>query len=386
MPDYIEDQLPAEAAAVESLRRRLLDWFDQHDYLLIGPPMVEHMETLLAGVGGDLDSRTFKFTDSLSGRTLGVRADITPQTSRVDAHLSHGRGVSRLCYCGPVLHSVPAHPWSSRELAQIGAELHGCPGPGADWECLDLACSSLRQVGVTGLRIGIGHAAIPGMVAPGLDDATLRRARQALARRDLAPLRRGNGGQIPAGLADALETLIDASIGDVPLDALRKGFGANPAVQEAADSLERLAEAVHMGGHGEVEVDFCLPAGHGYHTGMVFDVCAGRRRLVRGGRYEGGPAPDGTRRPAVGFSMDLKQLAGQVPPPPSRPGEAAVAVPVPGQPDPEWVRAVESLRAGGKRIRFVHGDGDDTRGCRARLVRGGAGWSAEPLAAQADGA
>lgn len=379
LPDYIEDQLPAEAAAVESLRRVLLDWFGRHGYLLIAPPMVEHMETLLAGVGGELDSRTFKFTDSLSGRTLGVRADITPQTSRVAAHLSGGQGAVRLCYCGPALHSVPAHPWSSRELMQIGAELHGCAGPGADWECVDLACSSLRQVGVEGLRVGIGHAAILDLAVPGIDDGMMRRAREALVRRDLAPLRRGNGGPAPSGLADALSALIEASLADDPVAELRRGLGGGAAAaMEVAEALGRLADSVRAGGHAEAEVDFCLPAGHGYHTGMVFDVCARRRRLVRGGRYGGARARDGGRRPAVGFSMDLKQLAGAASPPaPESQGDGAVAARVPDRPDPGWAQAVNAIRDGGGRIRFLHDEADGD-GCQSRLVRKEGKWSVEP--------
>ena len=139
LPDHIADVLPAEARLIEDLRRELLDCARRYGYELVIPPLVEHIESLLSGSGEDLDMRTFKLVDLLSGRTLGVRADTTQQTARLDAHLLNRPGTTRLCYCGPVLHTRPQQPNASREPLQFGAELYGCDDIFADLEVLLLA-------------------------------------------------------------------------------------------------------------------------------------------------------------------------------------------------------------------------------------------------------
>ena len=160
LPEFIEDILPAEAARIERLRRGILDLFRSHGYELVMPPLLEHMESLLTGTGHDLDLRTFKLVDQLSGRMLGVRADITPQVARIDAHLLNRKGVTRLCYCGSVLHALPASPGATRELIQIGAEIYGQAGVGGDLEIQALLCRSLAAAGVRGARMDIGHVAV----------------------------------------------------------------------------------------------------------------------------------------------------------------------------------------------------------------------------------
>src|SRR5512144_1432496 len=160
LPEYIEDILPAEAARIERLRRRILDLFRVHGYELVMPPLLEYLESLLTGTGHDLDLRTFKLVDQLSGRMMGVRADITPQVARIDAHLLNRKGVTRLCYCGSVLHARPAAPGATREPIQIGAELFGERGVAGDLEIQGLLCRALAVAGAKGARMDVGHVAV----------------------------------------------------------------------------------------------------------------------------------------------------------------------------------------------------------------------------------
>src|SRR5688500_8492765 len=160
LPEYIEDILPAEAKRIESLRRKILDLFFAKDYELVMPPLLEYVDSLLTGTGHDLELRTFKVVDQLSGRMMGLRADITPQVARIDAHLLNRKGVTRLCYCGSVLHTRPASPGATREPIQIGAELFGDAGVESDLEILQLLCQALELAGVRSARVDIGHVAV----------------------------------------------------------------------------------------------------------------------------------------------------------------------------------------------------------------------------------
>src|SRR5512146_1928174 len=153
LPEYIEDILPAEAGRIEALRRAILDLFRVHGYELVMPPMLEYLESLLTGTGHDLDLQTFKLVDQLSGRTLGVRADTTPQVARIDAHLLNRAGVTRLCYCGPVLHTRPDRPHATREPLQFGAELYGHAGLEADMEVVELMIAALHKAGIERVHV-----------------------------------------------------------------------------------------------------------------------------------------------------------------------------------------------------------------------------------------
>src|SRR5438876_8377336 len=153
LPEYIEDILPAEAARIEQLRRKILDLFFANNYELVMPPLLEYMDSLLTGTGHDLELRTFKVVDQLSGRTMGVRADITPQVARIDAHLLNRKGVTRLCYCGSVLHTRPATPGATREPIQVGAEIYGAAGVDADLEVQELLCEALQLAKLRDLRL-----------------------------------------------------------------------------------------------------------------------------------------------------------------------------------------------------------------------------------------
>src|SRR4051794_28776339 len=160
LPEYIDDILPPEAERIEALRRRLLDHFRGYGYRLVQPPLVEHLESLLTGTGRDLDLQTFKVVDQLSGRLLGVRADMTPQVARIDAHLLNEPGLTRLCYFGSVLHTIPTGVAQAREIVQLGAELYGHAGVESDREVLELLLSSLAAVGATSLHLDLAHAGV----------------------------------------------------------------------------------------------------------------------------------------------------------------------------------------------------------------------------------
>src|SRR3954466_9615017 len=160
LPEYVEDILPAEAMRIERLRRAILDLFFAQKYQLVMPPLLEYMDSLLTGTGHDLELRTFKVVDQISGKTMGVRADITPQVARIDAHLLNRKGVTRLCYCGNVLHTRPASPGATREPIQIGAEMYGAPGVEADLEIQKLLCEALKLAGMKDVRLDIGHVAV----------------------------------------------------------------------------------------------------------------------------------------------------------------------------------------------------------------------------------
>src|SRR3954452_16949547 len=160
LPEYIDDILPAEAMRIERLRRAILDLFFSSQYELVMPPLIEYTDSLLTGTGHDLELRTFKVVDQLSGRMMGLRADIPPQVARIDAHLLNRKGVTRLCYCGSVLHTRPAGPAATREPIQIGAEMVGEPGIEGDVEVQRLLCEALALAGAKGVRLDIGHVAV----------------------------------------------------------------------------------------------------------------------------------------------------------------------------------------------------------------------------------
>src|SRR5256885_9218058 len=179
LPEYIEDILPAEAARIEQLRRRILDLFFESRFELVIPPLLEYTDSLLTGTGHDLELRTFKVVDQLSGRMMGLRADITPQVARIDAHLLNRQGVTRLCYCGSVLHTRPAGPAATREPIQLGAELYGDAGVEADLEILRLLCQALEVAALCNARVDIRHVAGVRAIAGELPDQPGRQALQA---------------------------------------------------------------------------------------------------------------------------------------------------------------------------------------------------------------
>ena len=317
LPEHIADVLPAQARHIEELRRGLTDVARSYGCELVMPPLLEHIESLLSGTGRALDLKTFKLVDQLSGRTLGVRADSTPQVARIDAHLLNRAGVTRLCYCGPVLHAVPDGMHSTREPLQFGAEIYGHVGLEADLEVQDLALDCLSRAGLADVLIDLGDARIARGVLAGTVLRTDQRGEvhAALASKDSAALRELSRG-FPEETRLALQCLISLYGGTETLDKARRELPEHPLVHAALDDLEWLAAQVRQA-HPEVRVGFDLAdiGGTGYYSGARFGVymAGSSDAIARGGRYDEVGAVFGRNRPAVGFSLDLKTLAALAP-------------------------------------------------------------------------
>jgi ATP phosphoribosyltransferase regulatory subunit len=313
LPEHIADVLPAEARRLEELRRTLLEMARGYGFELVMPPLLEHLESLLSGTGRALDLRTFKLVDQLSGRSLGIRADTTPQVARIDAHLLNRQGVTRLCYCGPVLHTRPQSARATREPLQLGAEIYGHAGLEADLEVQDLALDGLRAAGLKGLVLDLADARIVRGVLAGApaESAAVNEVVTALAAKDQALLEKLSKG-FAADTRAALLSL-PALYGDLSvLDEARRVLPARPMITAALDDLAWLAQ--HVGrAHPDVQVGFDLAdmGGYAYYSGARFAVYApgATDALLRGGRYDEVGAVFGRNRPAVGFSTDLKVLA-----------------------------------------------------------------------------
>ena len=296
LPEHIEDVLPAEARRIERLRRTILDLFDSHGYELVAPPLLEYVESLLSGTGRDLDLVTFKLVDQLSGRMMGVRADHTPQVARIDAHLLNRAGVTRLCYCGSVLHTVPAGMTKMREPIQIGAELYGHAGLEADIEVVRLMIDALKRAGVERLHVDLGNPAIYRSMVAELDADNAEELFHAVQQKD-------------AARAGRLAVLTTLNGGAEVLARARKELPAQAQPQLAA--LETLARKCAAPGV-EISFDLAELGGFNYESGMVFAAFTpgSPDAIARGGRYDEVGKSFGRARPATGFTMDLRQLAG----------------------------------------------------------------------------
>jgi ATP phosphoribosyltransferase regulatory subunit len=309
LPEYVEDILPAEAMRIERLRRKILDLFFRRGYELVMPPLLEYMDSLLTGTGHDLELRTFKVVDQLSGRTMGVRADITPQVARIDAHLLNRKGVTRLCYCGSVLHTRPAAPGATREPIQIGAEMYGENGPRSDLEIQRLLCDALKLAGMKGVRLDVGHVAVFRSIAQaaGVGAELEGQLFEALQKKDLPALRELSKDLDPKTRA-ALLLLPELYGGAEVLDQAAKKLPKLPALRKALAALRSLARACPV----PVSFDLAELRGYHYHSGVVFDAyCKGvTGPVARGGRYDEVGRAFGRARPATGFSIDLRGVAG----------------------------------------------------------------------------
>jgi len=357
LPEGIEELLPPQAAQLDRLRRGLLDLFHRWGYELVMPPLVEYLDSLLTGTGNDLDLQTFKLTDQASGRLLGVRADMTPQVARIDAHrLADREGPVRLCYHGTVLNTRGDGLGGSRSFTQIGAELYGHAGVESDSEMLCLMLETLQTAGVDDVFVDLGHVGIfrALSVAAGLDETQEAQLFDALQRKAVPEMETllGEwrlGDEIAAGLA-ALPWL---NGGSEVLARAREALGGNPAIAEALAQLERLADIV-TAQRPEVSLHFDLAElrGYHYHTGVVFAAYApGQgRAIAQGGRYDDIGRVFGRARPATGFSADLNGLMALS----GLQAEAERGVFAPACDDSDrraaLARVVQRLRAGGERV------------------------------------
>jgi len=313
LPEHIADVLPAQARRIEELRRTLLDLARGYGFELVMPPLLEYLESLLSGTGRELDLQTFKLVDQLSGRTLGLRADTTPQVARIDAHLLNRAGVSRLCYCGPVLHTRPGAPHATREPLQFGAEIYGHAGLEADLEVQELALDGLHAAGLEGLVLDLADARIVRGVLAGVpaDGERLQAVVAALAGKDTASLAEQTRS-FPAPARQALRELLALYGDESVLERARQVLPGSELIRRAIDDLAWLARHVRQA-HPQVSIGFDLAdlGGYAYYSGARFAVYAADvgEALVRGGRYDEVGAVFGRNRPAVGFSLDLKALS-----------------------------------------------------------------------------
>jgi len=380
LPDHIADVLPSEARHIEELRRALLDTARGYGYELVIPPLIEHLESLLTGTGEALSLQTFKLVDQLSGRTLGLRADTTPQVARIDAHLLGRGAVTRLCYCGPVLHTRPERAHATREPLQLGAEIYGYAGREADLEVLRLALDCLGAASVQGLNVDLADARIVRALLAGVSDEAARAdIHRALASKDASALAQASAGLAPA-VRQSLLALVQLYGDATVLDEAEKILQPLPDVRAALSDLKWLAERLEGVRIGFDLADAC---GWGYYSGMRFSVYAkgAGDALLRGGRYDGVGAVFGHKRdrdrPAVGFSLDLKQLVRAVPPQPLR-----AAIRAPWGDAPGLAAAVAALRREGETVvRVLPGeDGElDEFHCDRELVPHGERWAVVSL-------
>ena len=382
LPAGIEEFLPPEAERLELLRRNLLEMFRGWGYELVVPPLIEYLESLLVGVGHDLEIDTFKLIDQDTGRLMGVRADMTPQVARIDAHRLRRDVPTRLCYLDAVLHTRQSGFAHSRNPLQLGAEIYGHAGIASDIEILRLLVKALRVVGLDRFHIDLGHIGIFHSLCrmAGLEherQLVLFEILQRKARPDLDAYLAES--PIEPDVAGMIASLIDLNGGPEVIDEARRVLAqADPAVHEAIDTLEQMAVAVDCQ-EAEIGLHYDLAELRGYHyqSGIVFAAFAPghSHEIARGGRYDEIGRLFGRPRPATGFSADLKTLLGLSPlPPPTQQG--ILAPPWSGE-DKALRRFVRELREKGERVIYRLPDqiGDAAAmGCDREIVRTDGAW------------
>ncbi|TVT56220.1 MAG: ATP phosphoribosyltransferase regulatory subunit [Azoarcus sp. PHD] len=377
LPDHIQDALPSEADKLEGLRRKLLDAFRVRGYQQVMPPLLEYLDSLTTGAGRDLRLRTYQLVDQLSGRTMGVRADMTPQVTRIDSHLLNRQGVTRLCYCGSVLHTLPSTLTATREPLQLGAELYGHAGMEADIEVLRLLAEVMRLADVPATRIDIGHVGLfhalagrAGLV-PGREEMLF----DLLQSKDVPGLREMLV-DVAEPVRSALLMLPELYGGPEVIELAAARLPKDAEIAAALDDLRQLAVAL-----ADLPISFDLAdlRGYHYHSGVVFAAYGGGSpaALALGGRYDRVAEAFGRARPATGFSLDLRELALRLPDP-----EAIGAILAPHAQDATLLTEIAVLREQGEIVVTTLPGHDGTwneAGCDRQLVMRGGRWTVEPL-------
>jgi ATP phosphoribosyltransferase regulatory subunit len=377
LPENIADILPSEARKIEDLRRILLDRFQAYGYELVMPPMLEYLDSLLTGSGQDLNLKTFKLVDQISGRTLGLRADMTPQVARIDAHLLNRQGVARLCYAGSILHTRAAAGSSSREQLQLGAEIYGHAGWEADLEIQALLNDVLNLSQVGEITLDMSHAglltAILGDFSP--QSESLEALYAALQTKDLPGLNQVLSDW-PSEVKSAVLAL--ANLSGLPkkvLDQARTNLPKTTAVKAALDELERLCAAIaELPNSPQLNLDLADLRGYQYHSGVMFAAYVEGLpvAIARGGRYDMVGKAFGRSRPATGFSLDIMTLARI-----SKKDSRKTAILAPWANDPKLSQEIAQLRSQGQVvIQLLPGheqDGDEFH-CDRELVNQKGAW------------
>ena len=380
LPEDIADVLPAQARKVETLRRAILDLYQSYGYELVAPPILEFLDSLLTGTGSDLNLQTFKLVDQLSGRTLGLRADITPQVARIDAHLFNRDGVTRLCYAGSVAHARTPVGSSSREQLQLGAEIYGCATWEADFEAITLLLKTLELAGLKKVYLDLSHAGIlTGIVADQkLDKETIELLYGLLQSKDRPRLKQW-AECLPAQLAQALLALteLNGPCAEV-LAKAKKVLPKHTAIDQALADLERIITAVNannkISGGLELSIDLADLRGYQYHSGVMFATYVDGlpQPIARGGRYDQVGQAFGRSRPATGFSLDLLTLASL-----SSLKERKLAIHAPWVQDVALDKVIEELRNRGEIvIQMPAGESVEAAeyACDRELVKQGSSW------------
>ena len=373
LPDQISDVLPRQARTLEALRRGLLDVFKRYGYELVIPPLVEYTDALLDDEDDDLNLRTVKWADQSTGRTLAIRADVTPQAARIDAHLLNRSGVTRLCYFGSVFHAQAVGLLTSREPLVVGAELYGHQGLEADAEIQTLLIEALKYAKLPGVRLDVSHAQIVHAILAEVPSASLKNSEQvyaALQAKDTAALRLCTQ-DYPESVRAALLALLDLYGG---VEVLARARAVLPPHERITQALDELAILAQLDTDGVVQFDLADLTGYSYHTGVMFTAyCAGMpNAIARGGRYDRIGERFGRARPATGFSLDLREITEVLP---TIPAKSAIAAPWGFEAD--LLRQIAALRAQGEVViplpaGEVHEE--DEFICDRELVREGSVW------------
>ncbi len=355
LPQGIDEVLPPETHRLEKLRRKLLDYYQSCGYDLVIPPLMEYLDSLLAGSGSDLNVQTYKVPDQLTGRTLGIRSDMTPQVARIDAHQIKRDIPVRLCYIGPVLQTLPSGFFGTRSPLQLGLELFGHSGIESDAETLGLMIDTLQMVGIPELHIDLGHVGIfRGLTQAAnltkeqeqqLFDATQRKAQCEID--DLLA-----NWEMVDSLRLALSQLPTLAGGESMLSKARKLFSDAPqSVTDSLNYLEKVAAIIHKR-HPELPLYYDLAELRGYHykTGIVYAAFTPNhgQEIARGGRYDNLGSEFGAARPATGFSTDLKTLTRLST---TLPEQAVLdAIFAPASDDETQIETIKTLRSAGRRV------------------------------------
>jgi ATP phosphoribosyltransferase regulatory subunit len=377
LPEDIADVLPAEARKVETLRRAILDLYQSYGYELVAPPILEFLDSLLTGTGSDLNLQTFKLVDQLSGRTLGLRADMTPQVARIDAHLLNRQGVTRLCYAGSIAHARTPVGSSAREELQIGAEIYGCATWEADFEAISLLLKTLSVAGLNKVYLDLSHAGVLEGILDGQEIAkadveTLYGLLQSKDRPRLAIWSKC----LPAKSAEALMALTELNGPCAQVLASAKNtLPKHKLIDEALSQLERLVAATTaLSKDIELSIDLADLRGYQYHSGVMFAAYVDKlpQPIARGGRYDHVGQAFGRPRPATGFSLDLLTLANLSPL-----GQRKPAIIAPWIDDAVLTSKIAELRSAGEVvIQAMSGDAVETAeySCDREFVKQGASW------------
>lgn len=379
LPAHIEDMLPPQARQVEALRARLLELFRTCGYQLVMPPLLEYVDSLRVGTGLDLDLRTFKLIDQLSGRQMGLRADITPQVARIDAYLAQRPGIARYAYCGSVLHARPAADNARRELLQLGAELFGHPSVESDIEVQQLMLRALALAGIPDVHLDLGHVGVfrTLVAGAGIDPALEASLFTALQRKDASQVQALTEA-VASPWREALRRLPDLYGDREVLEVAAHDLPRLPAIERALGELAAMADATPAGA-ATLHFDLAELRGYHYHSGVVFAAyTAGHATAIAaGGRYDEVGRAFGRARPATGFSLDLVEVSAIAGPEP-----ASGAVLAPAADDPALRAAIESLRAAGE-IVVIDLPGEDRPvaglGCDRALIQRAGQWRVEPV-------